>query len=127
MSDVGEVISFRRIELWVSLLGAFTLVGGIVYWIGTIAAQININTEHLRAIDARLNALEVSERSDQLDLTKLVRDQNQIATQFCGDDTIRNLMHSNELRVEAMLWQKVFSTNYPTDNAYYPTLCQKSQ
>jgi hypothetical protein len=52
----------------------------------------------------------------------------EIETQFCAADTVRNLMHANDLRVESMLWQKAFDgqSQYPIVNAFYPRIgrCQ---
>lgn len=45
----------------------------------------------------------------------------EIETQFCAADTMRNLMHANDLRMFSMLWAKSFpDSTYPIENAYYP-------
>jgi hypothetical protein len=43
----------------------------------------------------------------------------EIETQFCGQDNLRSQIHATDLRVEAMLWNKVFGTEMPIDNAFY--------
>jgi flagellin-like hook-associated protein FlgL len=51
----------------------------------------------------------------------------EIETQFCAADTMRNLMHANDLRIESLLWAKTFAgETYPIGNAYYPRIgrCQ---
>ncbi len=50
------------------------------------------------------------------------RDLREIETQFRATDQIRNIMHANDMRVQAMLWKKSFGSEYPIDNAYYPTI-----
>jgi hypothetical protein len=50
---------------------------------------------------------------------------SEIETQFCASDIVRNLMHANDLRQVSLLWQKVFNVPYPTNNAYYPTICNR--
>ncbi len=50
---------------------------------------------------------------------------NEIDTQFCSQDIVRNLMHANDLRNLSIIWQKEFGSPYPTDNAYYPTICNR--
>lgn len=48
----------------------------------------------------------------------------EVETQFCSADTIRNLMHANDLRIFSLLWHKAFvGSELPTDNAYYPIVC----
>lgn len=50
----------------------------------------------------------------------------EIETQFCAADTIRNINLAQEMRILAMLWGKAFpSTPYPTDNAFYPRVCNR--
>lgn len=56
-------------------------------------------------------------------LTKLETSMIEIETQFCGNDVVRNLMHANDLRIQAMLWNKTFpGSQLPISNAYYPTI-----
>jgi hypothetical protein len=48
----------------------------------------------------------------------------EIETQFCASDSVRNLMHAQDLRYFAMLWHKVFrDSDLTTDQAYYPVIC----
>jgi hypothetical protein len=49
----------------------------------------------------------------------------EIETQFCAADMARNLMHASDLRNYAVLYQRVFGVEYPTSNAYYPTICNR--
>lgn len=125
MAEISDGISFSRIEFYITIFTAAAGLAAAIFWIGNIASQITVNTEHLKTVDARLNLTETEQRHQDIDIAKLIRDQDKISSEFCGDDQIRNLMHANELRIEAILWSKVFTTTYPTDNTYYPTLCQR--
>jgi hypothetical protein len=67
-----------------------------------------------------------SERRGQISTlsAKLV----EVETQFCASDITRNMLHADDLRTEALLWAKVFpGSTMPTDNAYYPTICNRSE
>jgi hypothetical protein len=48
---------------------------------------------------------------------------SQIQGQICTLDIARNLMHANDLRQTASIWEKVFNARLATDNSYYPTVC----
>lgn len=58
-------------------------------------------------------------------VTKIEVASNEIETQFCAQDIVRNLMHANDLRTVSLLWEKTFGVKYPTDNTYYPTICNR--
>lgn len=50
---------------------------------------------------------------------------SEIEGQICSQDDTRNLMHADDLRVMSMLWQHSHLGRYPTDNAFYPQICNK--
>lgn len=102
----------------------FTVIGAII-WIGGIANEVAQNKGYIEAQSTKIIALEHDLRSNDLLTSNLQRDQRESETQFCANDIVRNLMHANELRTTSLLWQKVFGVPYPTDNAYYPTICHK--
>lgn len=58
-------------------------------------------------------------------LTRTEASLLEIETQFCAADMARNLMHANDLRNYAVLYKHVFGEEYPTGNAYYPTICNR--
>lgn len=58
-------------------------------------------------------------------VTKMEVSQNEIETQFCSQDIVRNLMHANDLRNIALLWKQTFGIEYPINNAFYPTICNR--
>jgi hypothetical protein len=43
----------------------------------------------------------------------------EIETQFCGADNLRNQIHAMDLRLQAMIWRKVFGEEMPLSNAFY--------
>lgn len=51
----------------------------------------------------------------------------EIETQFCAADIMRNLTHAQDMRLTAMLWARSFDggMTLPTDNAYYPVICNR--
>jgi hypothetical protein len=116
-----------RWQLWVSIASA---IGGLVYAIVTYTTQIadlrsGINTAAARIEDLQRrldnqNAALVANRADTIVIQTSLKE---IETQFCGADIVRNVFHANDLRLQAMLWKKVFGEDYPITNAYYPYIC----
>lgn len=75
--------------------------------------------------DRRINELEGKIAVHSADLAALKRDLNEIETQFCESDHLRNLMHAEELRRYATIYEKVYGTIYPITNVYYPIVCNR--
>lgn len=86
----------------------------------TDRGQLN---ERLRAIENAMSTNMADRKSVEAGLkASLV----EVETQFCASDQIRNLMHANDLRVQSVLWQHAGSLgDYPTANAYYPSICNR--
>lgn len=84
--------------------------------------QLNDRLRSLEAlVSAGRAARQASNDTIQARLTE-------IETQFCAADIIRNLMHAQDMRVFSIIWHKTMpTTNYPTDNAYYPQICNRGQ
>lgn len=102
----------------------FSIVGSII-WVGGIANEVAQNKIALMALAQRLSAAESETRANQITSSQMQRDAREVETQFCASDIVRNLMHANDMRTTAMLWRKSFGTPYPTDNPYYPTICNR--
>jgi hypothetical protein len=83
----------------------------VALWVGALASVALAAYTFVQSTTDRLTKIEVS--------------LNEIETQFCAEDIVRNLMHANDLRNTSILWEKQFGTKYPTDNAYYPTICNR--
>lgn len=95
---------------------------GTVFYVGfkvqSTADSLDLLIRRTMIIEDKLSAL-------QDRLTKIEVAQNEIETQFCSQDIVRNLMHANDLRNLSILWEKQFGYPYPTNNAYYPTICNR--
>lgn len=79
------------------VVGAMSLFGSLIAWVYTLQDRVTRNEAALLEIE----------------------------TQFCAADMARNLMHASDLRNYAVLYKKVFGDDYPTSNAYYPTICNR--
>jgi hypothetical protein len=78
--------------------------------IGMMEKTINEGRASRMAVEARFSA-------------ELV----EIETQFCASDSVRNIMHSNDMAVVSLLWSVTHDgAVYPTDNAYYPIVCNRN-
>ena len=88
----------------------FAAIGSIFY----IGFKVQATADALEALARRIATVEDKATLVQDRLTKIEVGQNEIETQFCASDIVRNLMHANELRNTDLLWKKVFGTSYPT-------------
>lgn len=89
----------------------------------SVQQQTLRNSEYER----RLNEMDTKVGTHTAELAGLKRDLNEIETQFCESDHLRNLMHAEELRRYAIIHEKVFGLPYRVDNAYYPIVCNRQQ
>lgn len=55
------------------------------------------------------------------------RDINEIETQFCAADDLRNITHAADLRNFAMLYEKIYGVPYQIGNTYFPKVCNRRQ
>lgn len=150
---MAEANGTSRWMLVLTAVGTAILVGGAVWGfssatgamnqqVSTLVADVKNLTEHSRLLDGTAllvtsNAVETKALREQYALvidriqsirteqTKLSAALTEIETQFCASDHVRNLMHANNMRMEAMLWHKAFGESMPTDNAYYPMICNR--
>jgi hypothetical protein len=118
-----------RRQFWITTtIAAFFIVTAIVSYvvqitsIGSIGTQ---NTDSIKALQDSNYNLRIEQDKMQARLIVQEAALKEIETQFCASDIVRNLMHANELRDVAMLHEKVFGARMPTDNAYYPTVCNR--
>jgi len=78
-------------------------------------------------LNGRVRVLETSAAQRRTDLSVMNARMVEIETQFCARDSLSNLMHAADLRLFSMLWAKTFpNSRYPTDNAYYPKVCNQN-
>ncbi len=116
-------------QLWVSIAGLSiavfgTLAGGI-WWLGGISTDVRSSKDQIAIHASQIAEIKARQQTFEVELAQLKSQQIETETQFCASDIVRNLMHANELREIAMLHNAVFHTTYPTDNAYYPTICRR--
>jgi hypothetical protein len=113
-----------RWQLMTSLAAVLIGVAG-----GFLTLMMNVNTlnNNVSALSARLASVETAaneERANEVttrtSIAAIQRDLVEIETQFCAEDSMRNLMHANDLRFMGILWSKEFGIELPTANAYYP-------
>lgn len=84
------------------------------------------------AADVEALKREAGENTDRIgalraDSTRQSAALIEVETQFCAADIMRNLMHAQDMRIQSMLWAKSYDNGitYPTDNAYYPVICNR--
>lgn len=120
----------RRWHLVISVAGiVLVIAGGVLTFliqVATLNTQVAAFGGQVTGLQTQLNQLNERDTLARDKLTELAASLTEIETQFCASDIVRNLMHANEMRVSAMLWSKLFDgQTYPTDNAYYPTICNR--
>lgn len=80
----------------------------------------------VEALKVQVNQVVDRVGSIRADVTRQGASLIEVETQFCASDDVRNLMHANDLRYTSMIWHKIFpETVMPTDNAYYPRVCNR--
>lgn len=112
---------------------AATLMTGLWLIVGLKIDNTVAPTEiRMAAMSSRIDSVSaadagLSERLAELrvDTTQLKAGEIEIETQFCASDIVRNMLHANELRVQSILWKKSFGDTMPTDNAFYPQICNR--
>lgn len=121
---------YSRTNFYITVIGGacavLVVIFGAIFWVSGIANEVNQNKESLDSQERRLNDIATDLRQSDLQTNGMTRDLKEVETQFCAADIIRNLTHASDLRNTAMLWYKVYGITYPTDNAYYPTICNRA-
>jgi hypothetical protein len=122
-SEPKNGVSRAGVYLSAAASGAMLLgLVGAVFYVGfstransdAIAGQALVN----QALNVEIRALQLRAEAQAVAM-------NEIETQFCGEDIVRNLMHANDMRTMALLWEKTFAGRMPTDNAFYPSICNR--
>lgn len=121
----GRTALYARWEFYASLLSGLAIVVAAFIWVGTIASEVAQSQKEEEEMYRRLSKIEGNQSGSGLAIATLGRDEREIETQFCASDIVRNLMHANDQRQLAMLWEKVYGQKYPTDNTFYPQICAK--
>lgn len=111
IAALGITVTGALISLVVQASSTSVQVAALTAQVNNMQTQQALNVERLNETRAHEVALQAS----------LV----EIETQFCASDMLRNLMHANDLRYFSILWQNIFKHTLPTDNAYYPMVCNR--
>ena len=116
-------------QFWITtIIAGFFVVTAIVSYIvqlNTIGSTGTSNTDRIKALEDRAYNADLAVQQLQKDMAVQQASLKEIETQFCASDIVRNLMHGDELREMASLHEKVFGQSYHTDNAYYPSICNR--
>lgn len=108
-------------------IGLIPLMGLMIPVIGALASlYLMTNNAYTKAValESKVSMLESENRTQEIQIRTICSALIEVETQFRSADQTRNIMHANDMRVEAMLWKKTFGVEYPTANAYYPTIAQ---
>jgi hypothetical protein len=94
-----------------------------------VAADAESRTDRGR-LNARVSTLETSIAQAEASRREAEAHFNtaltEIETQFCASDTVRNLIHAQDMRTASMLWAASHNgERLPTDNAFYPVVCNR--
>lgn len=113
-----------RVGLWVSITGAVVAVLIFIGSLMTMYAQLVATERTADDLKERVDRMAVQFNDTRSQLTTVCADLKEIETQFRATDQVRNLMHANDLRIQSLLWQKVYAAPYPAENPYLPTIAQ---
>lgn len=117
--------NYNRIGVYASVAVVLLAIVGAILSVGGIANDVKGNRSYAEGLEKRVGVLETRLAENDRQTYILERDQREIETQFCASDIVRNLMHANDLRQVALLWKKVYGEEYPTDNSFYPQVCNR--
>jgi hypothetical protein len=130
VSDAVTVNGNGRLLSWLPAIGIMVgIIAGIITYTSQIAQLSNSVTgidARLASIERRLDSLNDVAGKNQNEVIAQAQALKEIETQFCSSDLVRNLMHANDMRQMAVLWKKVMGDSIPTDNAYYPMICNRA-
>jgi hypothetical protein len=104
----------------------FTVLWRVFTLTTAVEQQVAVNDELRRRVGALETAMYEGKLGDhQLTVAKITRDLNEIETQFCSADNLRNVTEASHMRIVAVLWEKVFGAPYQISNAFYPKVCNR--
>ena len=123
---VAPANGINRVGFWLSAIVAGLVIVGMIGSVFYVAFEVRADSILIEAQATLLRTFADQTRALELKINGLQVAMNEIETQFCGEDIVRNLMHASDQRIQSMLWQKTFPGNeLPTNNAYYPTICNR--
>jgi len=129
VSDAPGNGRWAKWQVFLTAFGGVTVVGaaiiGFLLQSGATANTVSQQATAISDMRAQIGALMGQQAQDHTELVAMREKLTEVETQFCASDIVRNLMHAADLRETAMLWHKTFGETLPTDNAYYPTICNR--
>lgn len=118
-----------RLSLWISItlgtIAVASFLGGIGYSMVSMSNEQVLQRERSADQSRRLETQAGEISALRLAVARQETALNEIETQFCSADNMRNLMHAADLRNYAIVYEKLFGVTYPVGNAYYPTICNR--
>lgn len=117
----GNGNGYSRWQLWVSIAAL-----GAVVFSAIVGLSWAANSAYGKAMElqGRLDRMEETVSANRAQFAQVCSALVEIETQFRASDQVRNLMHTNDLRIQAMLWRKSFGEEYPVGDPYLPTIAQ---
>jgi hypothetical protein len=126
----GYASSNRGMQWIVTLFPLLIVVVGsmVTFFItmSTLGAQVSALGARVTSLEQNYNQMSEREMILRTNSATMGAKMSEIETQFCGEDHVRNLMHSQDLRTMSMMWNKVFpNSTLPSSDAYYPQICNR--
>lgn len=115
---------WRTASILGSIVVAVPSVGGLFWQVFSLASEAQSHKAKIERLEIQVSTLQSELAGNESTLKGVDKDLNEVETQFCAQDIVRNLMHANDLRMFSMLYDKV-GMKLPTDNSYYPTICNR--
>jgi hypothetical protein len=111
---------------WIALLVAFAVYTGGAW--ALITSHIDSRVEPLKdkviALEKLQEKYDVVLQQAASDHSERLANEREIETQFRASDEARNVQFATQQRMDALLWEKVFSNRYPSDAIYYPHIAK---
>lgn len=112
----------RAITIAAGSVAAFLSAGAFLYQVFHVSYQQQTNTAEIAALRAEVAIVHTNDAA----IKAMQRDLNELETEICAEDDLRNLMHADEMRAFAMLYEKIEGRPYQIGNAFYPQVCRRT-
>lgn len=85
-----------------------------------IAAKAEVSEKDRQELhgEAGRNAQEIARIN--VAMAGMIKDFAEIETQFRASDQVRNIQFASQQRLDAIMWEGIFKTRYPSDAVFYP-------
>ena len=118
------------LAMWLGIAGsALVVLGGAWTTISSLTAMSLTQTAQgtkLGELERALGEERASVSGLQSQVSAMRVSLNEIETQFCAEDIVRNVMHESNERIVSAMYEKIYGQRLATDNAYYPVICNRS-